>query len=68
MVSWVGTIMGRFDLIAEVIVDSRSALAQFQLNELPSIPGVGLTEGFLVLSHHGARGVPFVEETLRQES
>ena len=63
-VSWAGTLMGRFDIIAEVVVDSREALARFQMHDLPSIPGVGLTEGFLVMSHHGQRGVPFVDELL----
>lgn len=67
MVSWVGTTMGRYDLIAEVVVDSRETLARFQLTELASIPGVGLTEGFLVLSHHGKRGIPFVEEILQPD-
>lgn len=64
-VAWAGTLMGRFDIIAEVVVDSREALARFQMNELPNIPGVGLTEGFLVMSHHGSRGITFVDELLK---
>ncbi len=63
-VAWAGTLMGRFDIIAEVVVDSREALGRFQMHDLPNISGVGLTEGFLVMSHHGHRGVPFVDELL----
>ncbi|MCB0324970.1 MAG: Lrp/AsnC family transcriptional regulator [Bdellovibrionales bacterium] len=65
-VSWVGALLGRYDIIAEVVVESRDALARFQMNDLPKIPGVGLTEGFLVMSHYGSRGVPFVDELLKQ--
>lgn len=61
MVSWVGTVMGRFDLIAEIVADSRETLSRFQMIELPAIRGVGRTEGFLIMSHHGIRGVPFIE-------
>lgn len=64
MVSWVGTAMGRFDLFAEVVVESQEALAQFQMEVLPNIHGVAHTEGFLILSHHGTRGVPFVDEII----
>jgi Lrp/AsnC family transcriptional regulator for asnA, asnC and gidA len=63
-VSWAGTLLGRFDIIAEVVVDSREALARFQMTELPQIPGVGLTEGFMVMSRHGQVGIPFVDELL----
>lgn len=64
-VSWVANTMGRYDIIAEVIVDTREALSRFQLVDLSSVPGVAATEGFLVLSHQGSRGVPFVSTILQ---
>ena len=64
MVSWVGTVMGQYDLIAEVIVDSWDALTHFELQELPAIKGVGATSSFLVLNNYGRRGVPFVDAIL----
>lgn len=64
-VSWVGIVMGQYDLLVEVIVENWEELTQFEFFELPSIAGVGKTDSFLVLSHHGKRGVPFVEPVLR---
>ena len=64
MVSWVGTVMGQYDLMVEVIVESWDALARFELHELTQISGIGKTDSFLVLSHYGKRGMPFVERIL----
>ncbi|HQH28812.1 MAG TPA: Lrp/AsnC family transcriptional regulator [Oligoflexia bacterium] len=66
-VSWVGIVMGRYDLLVEVVVRSRAALTQFQLSELTAVAGVGTAEGFLVLSHHGMRGVPFTDAVLSSD-
>jgi|GEM_PF-730836 len=65
MVSWVGAVMGQYDLMLEVVVDSWEELVQFELEELPAVQGVGRTDSFLVLSHYGKRGVPFVENILQ---
>jgi Lrp/AsnC family transcriptional regulator for asnA, asnC and gidA len=64
MVSWVGAVLGQYDLIAEVVVESWDDLTRFELQELPAIEGVGKTTSFLVLSHFGKRGVPFVDAVL----
>lgn len=63
IVSWTGAVMGRYDLIVEVVVDSWDRLTLFQMTELPAIAGIGHTESFLVLSHNG-RGVSFVDGIL----
>ena len=63
-VSWVGTVMGRYDILIEVVVDSWESLTQFQLTELPKIQGISNSEGFLILSQFGKRGVPFVPAIL----
>lgn len=65
MVSWVGSVMGHYDIMIEVIVDSWEALTKFELSDLPTIPGVGQTDSFLVLSHFGTRGTSFVDAILR---
>ena len=64
MVSWVGAVLGQYDIIAEVVVESWDDLTRFELQELPQIEGVGKTTSFLVLSHFGKRGVPFVDAIL----
>ena len=64
MVSWVGSVMGHYDLLLEVVVDSWESLSKFELSDLPSIEGVGQTDSFLVLTHYGSRGVAFVDAIL----
>lgn len=64
MVSWVGLVMGQYDIIAEVVVESWEALVKFELSELSALPWVGKSDSFLVLSQFGRRGVPFVDGIL----
>lgn len=66
MVSWVGILLGQFDLLVEVVVENWEELTQFEYVVLPSISGIATTASFLVLSHFGKRGVPFVETILQE--
>ncbi len=65
MVSWVGVLLGQFDLLVEVVVESWEDLTQFEYLDLPGVSGISTTTSFLVLSHYGKRGTPFVETILQ---
>ena len=58
-VSWCGTLMSGFDLLAEVCLESFDEVRDFQLKTLQSLPAVESSETFVVLSHHGPRGILF---------
>ncbi len=68
MVSWVGILLGQFDLLVEVVVESWEDLMNFEYIVLPGVSGISTTASFLVLSHYGKRGVPFVEAILQPRS
>ena len=57
-VTWCGAVMGGFDLLAEVCLESFEQVREFQLGTLQSIDAVETCETFVVLSHHGRRGMP----------
>jgi len=57
-VTWCGAVMGGFDLLAEVCLESFEQVREFQLGTLQSIDAVDSCETFVVLSHHGRRGIP----------
>jgi len=49
----VSIVSGRYDLIAEVLVDSNRGLVSFLTEELPSVEGVLSSESFLLLKNYG---------------
>lgn len=49
----VSILSGRYDLIAEVLVDSNRGLVQFLTEELPDVEGVLSSESFLMLKNYG---------------
>jgi Lrp/AsnC family transcriptional regulator for asnA, asnC and gidA len=49
----VSIVSGRYDLIAEVLVDSNRGLVAFLTEELPAVEGVLSSESFLMLKNYG---------------
>jgi len=49
----VSIVSGRYDLIAEVLVDSNKGLVKFLTEELSRIKGITRTESFLLLKNFG---------------
>lgn len=49
----VSIVSGRYDLIAEVLVDSNRGLVHFLTEELPAVEGVLSSESFLLLKNYG---------------
>jgi Lrp/AsnC family transcriptional regulator for asnA, asnC and gidA len=44
---------GRYDLIAEVLLDSNKGLVQFLTEELSSVEGILASESFIMLKNYG---------------
>jgi Lrp/AsnC family transcriptional regulator, regulator for asnA, asnC and gidA len=44
---------GRYDLIAEVLLDSNKGLVQFLTEELPTVEGILASESFIMLKNYG---------------
>jgi len=57
-VSWCGTTLGLFDLLVEVALERFEDVRAFQLHGLKDIPEVESFETFVIMSHHGRRGIP----------
>jgi Lrp/AsnC family transcriptional regulator for asnA, asnC and gidA len=51
-VNSVSIVAGRYDLLAEVLVDSNRGLVKFLTEKLPSIKGIMQTESFLMLKNY----------------
>lgn len=49
----VSLVSGRYDLLAEVLVDSNHGLVRFLTGELSSVKGITTTESFLLLKNYG---------------
>ena len=56
-VRWCGVVMGGFDLLAEICLESFEQVKDFQLKTLQTLPEIESSETFVVLSHHGNRGI-----------
>ncbi len=56
-VAWCGVVMNGFDLLAEVCLESFDAVRDFQLKTLQSLPAIESSDTFVILSHHGSRGI-----------
>lgn len=49
----VSIVSGRYDLLAEVLVDSNSGLVEFLTHELSKVGGLTHSESFLLLKNYG---------------
>jgi Lrp/AsnC family transcriptional regulator for asnA, asnC and gidA len=49
----VSIVSGRYDLIAEVLVDSNTGLVEFLTDELSKVAGLTHSESFLMLKNYG---------------
>ncbi len=49
----VSIVSGRFDILAEILVDSNKGLVQFLTESLSSVEGIARTESFVVLRSFG---------------
>ena len=48
----VSIVSGRYDLIAELLIDSNHGLVKFLTEVLPQVEGISKTESFLLLKSH----------------
>lgn len=62
-VIWCGTTLGTYDLLAEVVLESFEHVREFQQRTLKGIPAIESAEPFVVLSHHGRRGIPITPKS-----